>query len=310
MSTCILVADGDGQGGSNLALLQVVEALAYSRQDEKVSITFDFLFENKRTSPCRLLFVHRGHTVLQPRGENLISSSPKKGLDSWSSLAVLNEIYKDRICRSNGRMGFCERENCYLCREKPTPIDHWQPEAIEIKPCADLECAPQDSFPPVSAFEAPAVPVGVSWFRIHLLIRGLTYEYLVKSQFHFWVDGPERVLDQIGEKDLPERGYLVPMAESFFYERLKPHYISTEAYDVVIYRKGVDCVDADVLSEPITGDVFEAPLANEIQEKARRYVTRSGRFWIDCCYADDLAKCRKTANIAVPDTIVGQPVSG
>lgn len=309
MSTCILVADGDEKAGQDLALLQVIEGLAYGRQAERVDITFDFLLDNRRNTPSRLIFVHRGRTVLQPSGENLLSSCGKENLGKNSSLAILRGIYKKRLWSSGGQRGFYERENCYLCKPAPIPVEHWVPGAIEIRPCEDFALAEEDVFLPFSAFEA-TLPAKRSWLRLHLVVAGATYEYLVKRQIHFWVDGPGRVLEQIAEKDIPQRGYLVPGAADFFNHRLKPHWISADAYDVVIYGKGIDEVDSEVISEPITGDVFEAPLDKAIQCYARHYVTRSPEFWIDCCYADDLAEIRNYRDKSRITSASPQGVSG
>ncbi|MBN1514275.1 MAG: hypothetical protein JXB13_19825 [Phycisphaerae bacterium] len=294
MSMCMIVADGESKRGEGIELLQVIESLAYHKSNEKVAILFDFMVKNNRDCASSLLLVHRGLARMCVAKGNLLHdgvmrAQPLSGREMVSREQVLCELYRDHITAQNGsherRMGFRKRRDCYRLDDEFHWVDVAAPGNVSARTC--IEENETVGFPPFSAFETSGLPAhATSWFRVELDIEGLTYDYLVKRHLHFWVDGPDRVLKQIVEEDLPLRGYLRPGANDFLRTRVHGQILRPLAYDVVIFRPGVPEVDVDTVCAPVTGDVYSATIENTLLDnRVHFYVTRSPEFWIDVAYA-------------------------
>lgn len=305
MSFCLIIADAEGLEGKDLQLLQVIESLIYNRSERKVLITFDIFLKNQRSQECELILVHRGLNSCKPSTENLISSkNPNPNPDSWSDNSVISRedilraIYGSRIIDSLpnelSKPGFVERSNCFGIKKDHTTIDNCDPKKIKVNPLLLLEEKVWENgvFPPFSAFAISPLPPGTSWFRFESNIAGKTYDYFVDYPIHFWVDGPNRVMNQILNEDIPQRGHLQPECAEFFNTKVMGHILKPIAYDIVIHRPGTDGVNGDICCSPSTGDEFVASLSHPaIAKRAFHFVTRSTVFWIDLYYSDDPRLC-------------------
>ena len=307
MSQCIIVADADQQKvkSDDLALLQVIEAIAYHRAEGTAKITLDLLISNQRSGPCKLLLVHRGTVSFESANTNLlrddvslIKQIPEQGIPSD---AVLKAIYEHRIeSRKDLKSGFLERVNCFSCAETKTIVDYSDPQLVSMSQQISAASGDEDYiFLPYSCVEIGTMPHGLSWFRVRLRLSGATYRYLIESPGHFWVDGPERVLEQIEKQDLPERGSLCTGAKEFFDSRISAHALTPKAYDVVVFRPGVAGVDTDTECTPITGGVYSAAIEDPSAKRlAHLFVTRSPSFWIDVAYVKPSNSLPSTTNVA------------
>ena len=152
---------------------------------------------------------------------------------------------------------------------------------------ASENCA-KNYIPPYTAMKIENIPIGNTWVRFRFTIEGPTYDCFVKQHTHFWVDGPNRVRNQIIEEDLPIRGYLIPDSETFFDELIK-NTVTPKSYEVVIFQSETEGVDSDIICKPISGEVSDVTLFNpEIVGKACHFVANPKDFWIDLCFKTDI----------------------
>jgi len=289
VSLCVILADATQRGGEKLTLRQVIECLAYDHTKRCVLISVDMLITNERQEDASLFLVHRGAVKVRQLPSIKFRHAVMDKDGELTAEEILKRIYSKRLVVKDdqtGIDGYHERENCHGMKIKPTRIHHSCPSGIDARLVDAMDWRLSEvEFLPFTAFDLPSIPSGTSWIRVGLTVEGPTYDDLVASQAHFWVNGPDFVVKEIRDKDLPERGYLVPGCEDFFGSRVIRQKLDAAAYDVVILQPGVKDVPQTVDCTPVNGKVFEASIDDELAAKhARLFVSRSSAFWIDCTY--------------------------
>jgi len=287
--------------GVDLELLQVISSLTFCRAHETVSMTFDFLVASHRDASTKLLLVHRGLALLNPRCGTLLTCSPRRpplsyGQGRISRDYILRTIYDKHIKMDRGRVGYKEHQNWLVLRNSATWLDYVAPHTMDYIPYYVTESAL--SFPPLSAFYASNLLPGISWFRVSLSISGVTYDELVKIGPHFGIEGPLRAKNRIADEDIPLRSYLQPGVKEFFDSKIERQVLVPRAYDVVIFRPGAEGCDVDTVCKPLTGDVHLRQVDDLLlQDKAHLFVSQSSEFWIEVSYTNSTHE---------PDDITGQ----
>ena len=293
---CIILSDADKKVKDfrDLHLLQVVEAIAYSKESKSAQVYVDILLESKRDTPCDLYLVHRGKVTVAASEENLLCTKEKKiyanshpEASKFTTSELLYKIYQHRVkSLKSGIKLFHERRNCYLTEKEAVRIEHWDQGSVRIEPV--LEEQGKDNAPPFTAFKIYNLQPGYSWQRYVFDLKGSSYEYLVDNVPMFWVDGPDRVKKQLLDDELPHRNYLLPECDEFFKSNIRDFEIPIKAYDVVIPQPGVKGIDSRVGCEPVTADIFDAPINDPDAAKcANLFVSRTMDFWISVWYKDD-----------------------
>lgn len=273
-----------------MQVLQVIEGLAFGRQRRMVSIRVELLVYNENDAETSLVVVHRGRVTAELAPRVLLSASAlhqcSAHADPASCEDVLLHIYGSRLL-TEPEFGFRERRNCFGVADALTTVDHVGQDPVRLIPLLSdtVKSEVAGVFAPFSAYEIHGILRGRSWVSLLLELQGPSYDHLVGGQEHFWVDGPDRVLEQIVRDDLRERGYLQPGAEELFRSRIAPFRIEPKAYDIAIFRPGTAGADTPIACTPVTGDVYQASVHDPFaQSRADFFITRSLRFLIDLCY--------------------------
>lgn len=285
---CVIVASGDPKTQAEIEVEQVIEALCYSREGSSVRIRLELLVHSSQQG-ASLLLAHRAHVTGNLSRSLPLHSVPKdrSGTALASREDVLAGVYDGRFVRDKDGVSFLERRNCFRVEDTATVIDHVDPVLRQDVLLPRGQNDAPGAFPPFTAIEVAGIDKGRTWFAMDLDLKGPSYDYLIGTQDRFWVDGPDRVLAQIREEDIPQRGYLSPEAQTLLDSRLVPGRLTPKAYDIVIFGPGVEGVSDGLVSTPLTGDVYRAPVENGFAKaKAELFVTRSLAFWVDLCFDD------------------------
>jgi hypothetical protein len=288
---CLILADGSGQPGGGLQVLQVIEGLVYSKTKRQAHILVDVMVENKGDGLSSMLLLHPGLVSRVPTGFSLVYGELSTGqLDSEPARPelVLRRLYSHRVRVANedDTPLFHERKNCFLLNDRgPSRIDHWFVPDIQPRTPFPAE-ATTNQTPIFTCFEASKLARGVSWFRLELKLEGSSYAQFIGDHSRFWVDGPSHVRDQI-ESEIATRGdRIFPQTSDFFRQYYtRDRVLEPVAYDIVVFRPGTLGVDTTVVCHPASADVYEHTAHGETR-LAHLFVTRSPEFWIDLQFED------------------------
>ena len=288
---CLILSLEESISNNLFNVLQVIESIKYCQSKRKVDITLDLLISNQ-DSPKKLNIFHRGFVNNNKTSSNLLTHSCSTNFDNGDrkhieSDDLLDAIYQSRIDKVNH--SFFERKNCFNVNKIATPVDNY----IQSDFIFDREIiAENDTEPPFTSFYIKDIPTGTSWFRTKFSLSGTTYKNLVESVPKFWIDGPQRVAEQIAYEQLPFHGYMMPNPKEntdFFFNAISPqHLLHAKAYDIVLFLPGTKDVDSSISCNPGNSNIFEAPIANSaVAKRSRLFVSREPDFLLYAWYKRD-----------------------
>ncbi len=294
---------------------QIIEALAYEKANARARIMLDCWVENSGPDGAELLLVHPGKATLEEKPcfhllkyPELQKTTVRLESEKLTQENMLFFIYAKRLkFLPDSKSGFSRRLNCYRQEDIPTFMDN---------DCAGLQfttgtLSEDGKTPNYTVIKVSGIKKGKTWFRVVVLLENRAYQQFVGEQPHFWIEGPSKVEEFIKsaiKADLAMQNSDGSKEWDFFEHTICSNIIYPDAYDIVVFRKGVEGMDSDIFCDAITSDVYLAHITDPIAEKhAYLYVSRSPDFWIDVCYADDqrLLPLNKTMSLdkaATPTT--------
>lgn len=290
---CFITSESCKKDGSTcqLKVPQIIEALAYEKANARARIMLDCWVDNSGPDDAELLLVHPAEVSLEENNcrnllnhsKNIVGTSRSKKV-VYSQEDILFRIYQKRIDKDRG---FLKRLNCYRQEDTSTCMDN-DSAGLQF---TTMKLSENGKSPNYTVIKVSGIKTGKTWFRVAVFLENKAYQQFVGEQPHFWIEGPSKVESFIKnnlENDIAMQDLGVSKEKEFFDQTVHANMIHPDAYDIVVFRKGVDGTTSDVLCDAITSDVYRAQIIDPIaDELAYLYVSRSPDFWIDVCYADD-----------------------
>jgi hypothetical protein len=285
---CIVISSPSGT--DSWRIHRSIEILAYRRREQRVTILFTLLAENRLPDrPNALRLLHRGKVTCR-----LIPPwpLPRHPFESKSAKGILEKVYGQAFQRSENGLS---RVRALTSRDSwndisPTPV-FLGPEDKNNALTSQNVVPPEVEVLDSSGYIAfttwqlePFTQQGLYLLSFTLEFSGETYRKLVESEPTFTIDGPMRLLARIEYSDLDR-------SDKNTYEISRKHLadfknprriINCESYDVIILGPPLgDQVEIDEIACPV--GICSAPL--QPNGNAQRFLTDNQFFTLGLAYS-------------------------